>query len=461
MTLHRIDVLVIGAGTAGMSATREAADAGKQFLLVESGPYGTTCARVGCMPSKLLIAAADAAHNARHALPFGLSVDVKVDRKAVMERVRRERDRFVSFALEEVEKLPQTSKLRGHARFVSDDRVQVGADVEIQADAIVLATGAKSVIPDEYRGLGNRAITSDDIFELEELPASVVVFGAGVIGMELGQALARLGVRVSIIGSGGKLLTLTDPEVVEVANDIFTDELSLAIDPHDVKTELQGDEVVVSYRQAAHGERITERFEYALVAVGRAPAVKDLGLENTSLKLDKHGVPVFDRHTMQAGNSRVFIAGDASSDVPLLHEAIDQGKIAGRNAARYPEVEPGLRRTPLSVVFTDPGVAMVGARHADLDAGTFVTGSVDFRDQGRSRIMLKNRGMMHVYADKTTGRLLGAEWIGPAAEHLAHTLAWAIQQRLTLAQIMEMPVYHPVIEEGMRDALASALDKLS
>ena len=122
---------------------------------------------------------------------------------------------------------------------------------------------------------------------------------------------------------------------------------------------------------------------------------------------------------------------------------------------------PGLRRTPLAIVFSDPQLAVVGARYADLAPGTFVTGKVSFDDQGRSRVMLRNKGLMHVYADAATGQLRGAELIGPDAEHLGHLLAWAIQTGFTVAQALEMPFYHPVIEEGLRTALRDAQAKLA
>ena len=163
---------------------------------------------------------------------------------------------------------------------------------------------------------------------------------------------------------------------------------------------------------------------------------------------------------MQIADLPIFIAGDVNADVPLLHEAADEGKIAGTNAARYPEVQPGSRRAGLGVVFSDPQIALVGQSFAKLLPESFVTGIVDFTGQGRSRVILKNKGLLHVYADLKTRRFLGAEMIGPRAEHLGHLLAWALQQALTIDRMLEMPFYHPVIEEGVRTALRDAKNKL-
>jgi len=460
-TLHT-DIAVIGAGTAGLAAYRAAKAAGKRALLIEGGPYGTTCARVGCMPSKLLIAAAEAAHAAAHTDAFGVHVggEITVDGAEVMDRVKRERDRFVGFVVDGVENIPAEDKVRGYAKFVSDTVLRVDDHTEIQASRVVIATGSRPFVPPPFRALGDRLVVNDDVFAWDDLPNRVAVFGPGVIGLELGQALARLGVEVRVFGMSGSLGGISDPQVRQTARKIFQREFYLGTDARVLETSRVGDEVEVRYVALDNSER-TERFDYALVATGRRPNVDGLGLENTSLALNAQGVPQFDRLTMQAGSSPIFIAGDANADAPLLHEAADEGRIAGENAARFPEVREGLRRAPLGVVFSDPQIALVGAGHAKLVPGTFVTGAVDFSDQGRSRVMLKNRGMLHVYADIETGRFLGAEMIGPSAEHIGHLLAWAVQQELTVARMLEMPFYHPVIEEGLRTALRDAASKLA
>jgi dihydrolipoamide dehydrogenase len=203
-----------------------------------------------------------------------------------------------------------------------------------------------------------------------------------------------------------------------------------------------------------------ERFDYLLAATGRMPNVRRLGLENTSLERDAHAVPRFDRETLRCGTSSIFIAGDVSNDAPVLHEAADEGCIAGGNAARYPNVEPGFRRAAIGVVFTDPQIAIVGNGYRAAHERACVTGTVSFEDQGRSRVMLRNQGVLHVYAEAGTGLFLGAEMIGPDAEHIAHLLAWSLQMKCTIAQMLEMPFYHPVVEEGLRTALRDAQAQL-
>jgi len=460
-TLH-IDVAVIGSGSAGLSAFRAAKAAGASVVLIEGGAYGTTCARVGCMPSKLLIAAAEAAHAARSSAPFGVHVDgaVRIDGREVMARVKRERDRFVGFVVESTENIPAEERLIGYAQFIDDNVLQVGEHTRVHAKRIVIATGSSPYVPAMYQALGDRAIVNDDVFAWDDLPRKVAVIGAGVIGLELGQALAWLGVDVTMLGARGRVGPLSDPAIKAYAQNVFKDVFHFEPHAQVEAATREGDSVHLRYLDSA-GELREDTFDYVLVTAGRRPNMDKLALHNTTLEVDARGVPVFDPLTLQAGKHPVFIAGDANDVLPLLHEAADEGRSAGENAARYPDVKLLVRRAAISVVFSEPGIAMVGARHADLAAGSFVTGEVSFEDQGRSRVMLRNRGLMHVYVDRGTRRFLGAEWIGPDAEHIAHLLAWALQMGLTVDAMLAMPFYHPVVEEGLRTALRDALGALA
>ncbi len=239
-----------------------------------------------------------------------------------------------------------------------------------------------------------------------------------------------------------------------MAADVFGRSLPLQLDAHHLALSREGDEVRVRTVDAT-GRPHDERFEFLLAATGRRANVDDIGLDASGLALDEAGVPVYDRRTGQAGNHPVFIAGDAGEDRPLLHEAADEGRIAGDNAGRWPDVRVRPRRAPLAVVFSDPQIALAGTTHAELvAAGTpFATGEVSFDDQGRSRVMARNAGALRVYGSPEDGRFLGAEMIGPAAEHIGHLLAWSAQRGDTVQQMLDSPFYHPVVEEGLRTAL--------
>ncbi len=461
MKTLKVDVAVIGAGTAGLVAYRAAKAAGASAAIIEGGDYGTTCARVGCMPSKLLIAAADAAHAVGKAPDFGIHVDggIRIDGRAVMDRVRRERDRFVGFVLREVQDIPGAERIRGHARFVDDHTLAVADHTWVESKSIVIATGSRADFPDSFKDLGERLIISDDVFDWTDLPKAVAVIGPGIIGLELGQALHRLGVRVAVLGQGGRVGAISDPQIRAYALATFGEEFALEPDAQIAYMRRHGERVAIG-RTGPNGRSEIEYFDYALAATGRAPNIKGIGLENTTLKLDAKGVPSFDprtaRTTSAEGASPIFIAGDAGNFIPLLHEAVDEGRIAGGNAARFAlgeQVTPGLRRAPIAIVFTDPQIGIVGSGFHSMKPGTFATGQVSFEEQSRARMMLKNKGLLNVYGDFATGRFLGAEMLAPAAEHLAHLLSWSLQNEMTPAQMLDMPLYHPVVEEGMRAAL--------
>jgi dihydrolipoamide dehydrogenase len=462
MDILHTDGAVIGSGTAGLAAYRAAIAQGRRAVIIEAGPGGTTCARVGCMPSKLLIAAAEAAHAPARWDAFGIRLagEMRVDGAAVMARVRRERDRFTGFVLTGVEKILAADRLQGRARFTGPHALVVDGHTEVHFGSAVIATGSSPSVPPPLRGAGDRLVVNDDIFEWRSLPQSVAVFGPGVIGLELGQALHRLGVRVHVFGVGGLVGPFSDPVIRDYAARAFGREFPLDADAKVDTIERVDAGVRIAFRDPA-GEPRGILVDHVVAATGRRPNVNGLGLEHAGIALDARGVPLFDRHTLQCGESAIFIVGDANADLPLLHEAADEGRIAGENAARFPAVIPGLRRTPLAIVFTDPQLATVGARFADLDPARIVTGEVSFEDQGRSRVMLRNLGLLHVYADASDGRVLGAELMGPDAEHLAHLLAWGIQSGMTVARMLEMPFYHPVVEEGLRTALRDAQAKLA
>lgn len=459
------DIVVIGGGTAGMGAFRNARLHSDNVYLIENNVFGTTCARVGCMPSKLLIAAAEARHHALHTDPFGVHLDkdsIVVNGEEVMRRVKSERDRFVGFVVTDVEEWPADKRIMGSAKFIDEHTVQIDDHIQIAAKSFVIATGSRPVILPQWQSLGDRLIINDDVFSWDTLPKRVAVFGPGVIGLELGQALHRLGVKVEIFGLGGIIGGISDPVVSDEAKAVFGEELKLHLDAKtEVKLDADGN-VEVHWEQ--DGEKGVFVAEYMLAAVGRRPNVDNIGLENINMDKDARGVPVADPLTMQTSIPHIFIAGDASNQLPLLHEAADQGKIAGDNAGRYPNIGSGLRRSTIGVVFTSPQIGFVGLKYAQVaaqyQADEFVIGEVSFKNQGRSRVMLVNKGHMRLYAEKATGRFIGAEIVGPAAEHLAHLLAWAHQMKMTVPQMLDMPFYHPVIEEGLRTALRDADAKL-
>ena len=447
-----LDVAIIGAGSAGLAALREVSKRTRNFAIINDGPWGTTCARVGCMPSKLLIEAANVFHHRHTFDEFGIrgAAQLAVDGEAVLRRVRRLRDEFVAGTLTATAHLGERA-ISGRARLLGDDRLEVDGR-ELRARNIILATGSRPALPDAWRAFGARVHTTDTIFEQPRLPRRLAVIGLGAIGIELAQAFSRLGARVTAFGRGDTVAGLTDPVVNAAALALLGDEFAAHFGG-DARLDATSDGLRVS-----NGAQTID-VDQVLVASGRRPNIDGLGLENLGVALDARGMPAIDRGTLQVGGLRVFLAGDANGAAPLLHEAADDGYIAGVNAMQT-ETACFARRAPLAIVFSEPGIAMVGQRFASLTTATTVIGGVDFRRQGRARAGQRNHGVLRLYADARGGRLLGAEMCAPAAEHLAHLLALAINRALTVHELLAMPFYHPVLEEGLRTALRDAARQL-
>lgn len=439
------DVIIIGAGTAGLAALREVRKRTESFLIVNDGAYGTTCARVGCMPSKALIESAHAFERRKSFSAFGIrgGEHLTVDVPAVLRRVRDLRDDFVSGVMRATDELGERS-IAGRARFVGCDAIEVDGVVH-RAKRIVLATGSSPVVPPAWRSFGALVQTTDVLFENEDFPSRIAVIGLGAIGVEVAQALANLGLDVTAFSTNDRFAGLTDEEVRAALEQRLRSEFAIHVgDPAELRASGSGLEV-------RSGDTRVE-VELVIAAMGRRPNLTDIGLEELGVALDAHGLPPVDRSTLQVADLPIFLAGDANGDAMILHEAADEGHIAGLNACGE-VVQCFDRRTPLGIVFSEPNSAYAGKRWSELDSEATIVGRFDFARQGRARTAERNAGVVAVYADKRTGAILGAELCAPAGEHLAHLIALAIDRELTVQDFLRFPFYHPVIEEGLRSAL--------
>lgn len=456
-----VDVAIVGAGTAGLTARHEVASRSGVPVLIEGGSYGTMCARVGCMPSKLLIAASDVARTVDAAVKFGVNPagGLIVDGQAVMARVRRERDRFVGSMVAATEAIPAEQRLLGHARFTGPNSLQVDDHTRVEARAIVIATGSTPVVPAPFDTIRDHIMVSDDVFEMRDLPLSMAVIGAGLVALELGQAMHRLGVRVAFFSPSDGLGPFSDPEIKQAVRRDLSAELDIRLHADMVAAESNAHGVSLHWRDA-EGVGREETFASVLVAAGRRPNIDGLNLVASGLALGDTGLPQLDFETARCAGSPIFLAGDVGAIRPLLHEAVDDGSIAGENAMLWPASTRHTRRTPLAIGFTDPQMAMVGLRYDQLPADAHAIGEASFEDQPRARMIGRNKGLMRIYAETPSGALLGAEMFGPEVEHLAHLLAWAVQMGMTVATALSMPFYHPTLEEGLRGALRDLDRKL-
>ncbi|MDH5388429.1 MAG: dihydrolipoyl dehydrogenase [Gammaproteobacteria bacterium] len=447
-----VDVAIIGAGSAGLFALSQVRKKTDSYVLIDGGELGTTCARVGCMPSKVLIQVAEDFHRRKIFEREGIegAEALRVDIPEAMEHVQDLRDTFVDRTLGTTDNMDAAHLLEGYAKFISQDTLEVNGE-EIRAKKIIIATGSTPVIPAAWQSCAENILTTDEIFELEDLPASMAVVGLGSIGLEIGQALSRLGVAVTGIDQVESVAKLADSVVSDLAVDAIGKEFPLWLGSV-ANLEMHEEGVKVS-----SGDRSVV-VEKVLASLGRRPNLDKLGLENLSIEIGDRGIPVYDPHTMRLGDSSIFIAGDVNADRALLHEAGHEGRVAGYNAVH--EITAFKRKTFLGITFCDPNIATVGAQLDELNVADIAIGEIQFGPVGRALIMAKNRGVLRVYANKTDGRLLGAAMACVKAENLAHLLAWSIQQGLSVQDLLKMPFYHPVIEEALQAALYNALGQL-
>lgn len=448
-----LDTIIIGAGTAGLAALREVRKRTDKYLIVNEGPWGTTCALVGCMPSKTLIEAANAFHRRLDFEEFGLrgADGLSADIPAVLQRVRALRDHFVSGALQATESLGAHG-LSGRATLLGPGLVDIDG-TRHATRSIVIATGSRPSVPEDWLAFGDRLLTTDTLFEQPTLGPRIAVIGMGPIGVELSQALARLGLQVAAFSTSDKLAGLEDPLLNTELIALLKKEMVLHIGEAAELREVPG-----GIEVGSGANRVV--VDQVVAAMGRVPNIEHLGLDSLGVPLNEKGLPAVDSQTLQIQGLPVFLAGDAHSHIPLLHEAADEGHIAGMNALSAAAPTCFKRRTPLAIVFCDPSIAMVGQRPSEMAPGQAVTGTVSFEEQGRARAALRNHGRLNIHAERGTGRLLGAELCAPGGEHLAHLLALAIQQKMTVTGLLRMPFYHPVLEEGLRTALRDAARQL-
>jgi len=447
----------LGAGSAGLFVLSQVKRETDNYVLINGGELGTTCARVGCMPSKVLIQVAEDFHRKSIFDREGIdgAEELSVDVPASMEHVQDLRDVFVDKTLSVTDEMDETHLIDGYAKFVANDTIEVNGE-QIKAKCIVIATGSTPVVPAAWDKFKEHIITTDDFFELEDLPASMAVIGLGSIGLEIGQSLQRLGVAVTGVDQLANVAKLEDDKVNEMALTVLAREMPLWMgQPATLEAVDDGIQVTAGENQVV--------VDKVFASLGRKPNLESLNLGVTDIVLDEAGIPIFDPLTMRVGDLPIFIAGDVNVDRPILHEAGHEGRVAGCNVMHLVNnrpLESFKRKVPIGITFCDPNIATAGAQLSEIDQDAIVIGEIQFAPVGRALIIGKNRGVLRLYVRKTDGLLLGASMCCVKAENLAHLITWSIQQGMTIFDILKMPFYHPVIEEALQAALYNALSQL-
>ncbi|MEB3221792.1 MAG: dihydrolipoyl dehydrogenase, partial [Candidatus Sericytochromatia bacterium] len=439
------DLAILGAGSAGYWAARTAGAAGARVALLDPGPLGGLCILRGCMPTKALLRSTEVLHLAQHAQEVGVTIGaVGFDLARIMARKAHWVEDFAGYRRAGIQGQDGFTWIAERGAFVDPHTLQAG-DARLTADRVLIATGSRPAVPD-IPGLREAGCwTSDDVLALEALPASVVVIGGGVIALELGQFLARLGVETTLAVRAERLLAGEDPEVsAEVARCFANEGIRLEARLSFERVEVRGGRKVLHVER--DGVAFTLEAEAILVATGREPAVAGLDLEAAGVLAEPRRIPV-DPH-LRTSARHVYAVGDASSRHQLVHVAIAEGIYAAKHALGQ-ELAPFDDRLLAWAIFCEPNVARVGLSELECRRAGIphVTGSYPFNDQGKALVANRTDGFVKVVAHAETGEILGAVVVGPDGGDLIHEMIVAMYFRATCAQFLEIPHLHPTLAE--------------
>jgi pyruvate/2-oxoglutarate dehydrogenase complex dihydrolipoamide dehydrogenase (E3) component len=442
---HKHDAVVVGAGSGGYAAARTIRDFRCDVALVDTGPLGGLCILRGCMPSKAFLASSDAAYDAREAGILGVHAHgVDVDMPFIAERKRRLVREFADYRIDGIYKFPLYT---GKAHFLSKNELAVGDDIVLEAEQFIIATGSVAA-PPSLPGLAQAGyLDSDAVLELESIPESVIVLGGGYTACELGQFLARMGAKVTMLIRSGHLLTGADDDIGDTLTSCFrSDGIDVITHAALSRVEVRGGKKVVHYQidGVAHAIEAAEIF----CALGRVPDVAGLELEKAGVLYDPaRGIKV--DSTLRTSSPHIFAVGDVTGDYMLVHVAIYQGEIAARNACRDAEETADYTLIAAHTVFSDPQVAVAGQTEKQLRAaGTaYVSGRYDFADHGKAMCLGKTKGFVKIMATAEGGMMLGAAVIGAQASELIHEMIVAMNYNATVEEFMRIPHLHPTLAE--------------
>ncbi|MFC7097049.1 dihydrolipoyl dehydrogenase [Halobaculum marinum] len=456
------DVAVIGAGPGGYVAAIRAAQQGLDTTLIEKDAYGGTCLNHGCIPSKAFIHGAGVAHEAGNAEELGIYADPAVD----MERMQRWKSGVVDRLTGGVEKLCKANGvnlIEGTATFADEQKLRVahGGDGQgsesIEFEHAIVATGSRPIQIPGFEFDGEHVLSSRDLLGMESIPDSLVVVGAGYIGMELSTMLAKLGTDVTVVEMLDDVLPGYESDVQRI---VRTRAEELGVEFHFGEGasgwEERNDGGVAVTTETEDGEESEYLAEQVMVAVGRAPVTDTLELENAGLETNDAGFIETD-HQARTDVDSIFAVGDVAGEPMLAHKASKEGIVAAEVAAGEPAALD-YQAVP-AAVFTEPEIATVGLSEDEAAEQGFepVVGQMPFNASGRALTTTHTEGFVRIVADEATGFVLGGQIVGPEASELIAELALAVEMGATLEDVAATIHTHPTLAEATMEAAENAM----
>lgn len=457
------NVVVIGSGPGGYVSAIRCAQLGFKVALVEKyAALGGTCLNVGCIPSKALLDSSEHYHNAKHSFKEH-GIDINAPKVNIKQMISR-KDGVIDKVTGGIDYLMKKNKIDVHQGIgsfkdkntivVTDDK---GKTKEIKADNTIIATGSKPLILPFMNYDKKRVLTSTELLNLKEVPKSLIVIGGGVIGLELGSVYARLGTKVQVVEYADSIIPMMDKTLGKDLEKVLKKEGFEFNYKHKVTEVKPAAKSVTVKAENAKGETVEFKGDYCLVAIGRVPYTKGLGLENAGVKVDDRGRVEVDDH-LRTNVSNIFAIGDVVKGAMLAHKAEEEGVfVAEQLAGQKPHINYNL--IP-GVVYTWPEVAAVGYTEQQLKEMKvpFKSGAFPFSASGRAVASMDVAGRVKVLAHKDTDEILGVHIIGPRAADMIGEAVVAMEFRASAEDISRMSHAHPTYSEAIKEACLAATE---
>ena len=459
---YDFDLIVIGGGSGGYAAAKKASGLGLKVAVVDGADeLGGLCILRGCMPTKALLETSNRMRAIEEASEFGIEVSKpKVDIEALRERKTRLIDDFQMWRVKGLQN-GDFELIRGFAKFLSSHEIEITGHGQATAKTFIVATGSVENIPN-IPGLADSPYwTSDDVVDLPRLPESVAVVGTGAVGIESAFLFQGLGAKVTIISRSKPLISGVDEAISEAMEKRC----------HDLGINIIFEKPL---RQVSHsdtgftlslGDVDSLVCDQLIMASGRKPNLTPLDLEAAGFEPNLPRLTINER--CQTTQPHIFGVGDVSSPLAVVHLAVMQGEAAGENVANYLKEETATatwdERLNIIGIFSDPEVVELGWNTNEAKKRGFdpVSASYRYDDQGKGEIVGEKHGHVTIIADRSAGEILGASGMGPHVIDYAHTMLVALHQKLTVAEFLKIPSYHPTLGEIWTYVAEELLDELT
>ncbi len=451
-------IAVLGAGPGGYVAAIKAAQLGASVTVIEDTEVGGTCLNRGCIPTKALVASAEVLDKAKNIHDFGIELngDVIPNIQKILER----KNKIVNIQVKGIRGLFKSWGIKildGKGVIVSANKIRValkdGGAEEVETDKIIIATGSRPAQIPIFPFDGEKILSSDDALNLNNIPRSLLIIGAGVIGCEFAFIYREFGSEVTMVEMMPGAVSTEDEEISAILEkELKKRKIKLAANIKVEKIEIKENSVL-----AFLSDGKTIEAEKVLVSIGRAINSKDIGLENIGVKTGQRG-EIITNDRMETNVKGVYAVGDVTGGIMLAHMASKEGMIAAENALGGDAV---INRSVVpAAIFTSPEIASVGLREKQaLDKGYRIKiGRFQFRALGKAHAMGEISGLIKIIADGQNDKILGAHIIGPHASDLIHEIALAVNKGLTVKDIADTIHAHPTLSEGIMEAAEDVHD---